>query len=205
MIGVAGETVLPRRVVPQPVPDLHPGGDCGACVLGGALGLGAAEVYSRLESKGITHKGEMQRLLRVAVWRGLADRMIETSAEFRGDSRHWPAFGAPAFMESLAWFNYVRMAIDAGYYGLAMVDFKRGGGPDTDHWVLICGARTEGAVSGKTITGEVLVSCSARSTAGRDEWVEARDFLRNRGGYDVLFVRPAPAPAASPEEGGDGR
>jgi len=29
------ETVLPRRVVPQPVPFIVEGGDCGACVLAG--------------------------------------------------------------------------------------------------------------------------------------------------------------------------
>ena len=94
-------------------------------------------------------------------------------------------------MEALAWFNYVRMGIDAGYYGLALVDFKRQGGPDTDHWVMLCGARTLPLPpDGGLIKGDVLVSCSARSSGMRDEWVDARDFLKHRGGYDVLFVRP---------------
>jgi hypothetical protein len=194
MIGAAGEKVLPRRVQPQPTPDIHLGGDCGACVLGGALGLTVPEVYSRFGSKGVTNPYEMKRLLRCASSLGLADRVIEEPADWNGDCRHWGAFGKPAFLNALEWFNHVRMAIDAGYYGLAMVDFKRGGGIDTDHWILICGARTEGSVVGKTLTGEVLVSCSARSSGMRDEWVEARDFLKNRGGYETLFLRPAGAP-----------
>lgn len=196
MIGAAGKVVLPRRVQPQPTPDIHPGGDCGACVIGGALGISVPEVYRRFQSTGVTSHYEMRRLLRCSVSEGLADRIIEEPCEWDSHGQHWRSFGLPAFMQSLPWFNQVRMAIDAGYYGLAQVDFSRRGltGPtlDTDHWVLLCGARTEGSVCGKTLTGEVLVSCSARSSAGRDEWVEARDFLTHRGGYDVLFVRPAP-------------
>lgn len=196
MIGAPGEIVLPRRVKPQPTPNIVAGGDCGPCVLGGALNLEVQEVYDRLVGKVRSlEKGEMQRLLRVAAMYGLADRFIEDAAEWRTFSswshRSW---GTPAWFESLAWFNYVRMAIDAGYYGLAMVNHARAGvdSHGTDHWVMICGARCFEIKSGDTITGEVLVSCSARSSGMRDEWVEARDFLQHRGGYDLLFVRPAP-------------
>lgn len=188
----AGETILPRRVHPQPTPNLVPGGDCGACVLAGALGMTPERVYDELvEKRTCIGHGEMCRLLRVAISRGLADRIIEEPAEWPG-SWSQRSFGRPAHLEHLPWISYVRMAIDAGYYGLAEVDFARGGGGtrvQTDHWVLIRGVRSEGHPVGKVMTGEVLVSCSARSTGGVDEWVEAVDFLKNRGGYNLLFVR----------------
>jgi hypothetical protein len=186
VIGAAGELVLRRRARTQPAPEITKGGDCGACALGGALGLEVADVYARFGSKGITNRGEMARCLRCASSHGLADRVIDTPAEW--PSNRWMAsFGWPAVHEYLCWFNQVRMAIDAGYYGLAMVDFDAKGGPDTNHWVLVCGARTKGAISGETLTGDVLISCSPRGA----RWVETREFLRTMGGYDVLFVRPA--------------
>jgi hypothetical protein len=192
MIGAAGESILERRAHAQPKPHIVALGDCGACVLGGALGISIERVYNELVGKRetISHH-EMRRLLRVAA-PGLADRLIEDPAEWRSaTAASMAAFGRPADYESLAWFNYVRMAVDAGYYGLAQVDFARQGGRARGgpaHWVLICGARTKGAVTGEVLTGEVLVSCSARNPAG--EWIEARTFLRDCGGYNVLFVRP---------------
>jgi hypothetical protein len=190
MMGIAGEIVLPREAKPQPHPEIHKGGDCGACALGGALGMEVAEVYRRFDSEGLTHAGEMARCIRCASSYELADRIIQDSAEWP-DALPWcKSFGRPAVLEYLAWFNYVRMAIDAGYYGLAQVNYdgsKIIGEYETNHWVLIRGARTDGAVTGKVMTGEVLVSCSAGRLNG---WHEAREFLKHRGGYDLLFVRP---------------
>lgn len=190
MIGTGGSLVLPRRVISQPTPELVAGGDCGACVLGGILGVSIEEAYKLKGKQEAIRRGEMARLLRVAISHGLADRMIEDAAQFQSNSRHWPSFGNPAHLESLAWFNYVRMAIDAGYYGIATVDINKSGGFDTNHWISICGARTHGAISGQAITGEILINCSARTTPDL-EWAEVREFLRLRGGYDLLFVRPS--------------
>lgn len=185
MIGEAGEIVLPRRSRPQPHPELRKGGDCGGCALGGALGLEVAEVYKAFDTEGITNGHEMARCLRCAAMYGHADRILDVHAEW--DYRTGcDAFGHPAYFQYLPWFNYIRMAIDAGYYGVAMVNYEGTGEPETNHWILVCGARTEGTVSGKTITGEVLVSCSVRG----EKWYEARHFLKQMGGYDTLLVRP---------------
>lgn len=185
MIGSAGESILSRRSLPQPHPEIHRGGDCGACALSGALGVSVETVYKAFDSTGITNRHEMSRILRCTVPE-FADRIIDTPAEwsvFTGCD----SFGFPASFAFVAWFNYVRMAIDAGYYGLAMIDFAENGGPDTNHWVLICGARTKGAVVNELITGEIFASCSVRG----EKWYDARDFLKRLGGYDILFVRPA--------------
>lgn len=185
MIGVAGEKILLRRAHPQPQPYIHQSGDCGACSFGGALEIAVKDVYQRFDTTGITNRHEMERCLRCSISYGLADRMLDVPAEWPA-TRYLHSFGSPAIHEYVAWFNYVRLAIDADYYGLAQVDFSGNGGPDTNHWVLICGARTEGPVSGKILTGEILVSCSVKG----EQWYESREFLRKMGGYDVLLIRP---------------
>lgn len=184
-MGAAGELVLPRRARRQPSPWICKGGDCGACALGGALDLDVADLYSRFSSEGITNRGEMGRCIRCASSYGFADRIIDTPAEWPA-CRYMHSFGSPAVHEGLCWFNHVRMAIDAGYYGVAMVDFEQKGGPETNHWVLIAGARTKGSVVGEVLTGDVLITCSVTG----ERWIEAREFLRTMGGYDALFVRP---------------
>ena len=86
------------------------------------------------------------------------------------------------------------MAIDGGYYGIASININ-GDGPcvDTDHIVLICGARersepnqyVEGA---KIIIQEILVSCSAHHPEG--QWYEVIDFLKKRGGFNCYLAKP---------------
>lgn len=194
--------VLPRRVIPQPTPGIVAGGDCGACVLGGTLGIAIERVYDELrEKRDSIHFSEMTRLLRVAVSRGLAAAVVDEPAiwlPYNASSGQY-AFGLQARDCAIAWFNCVRMALDGGYYGIAHVDHGRDvaskRGRETNHWVAIVGAR-ERFVPHPTMAGcgsyeqEVLVSCSARSTPA-EEWVDRNDFIRERGGLDVLFARPA--------------
>lgn len=194
--------VLPRRVTPQPTPGIVPGGDCGACVLGGLLGVSIERIYDELSGKRESiHYHEMSRLLRSVVSRDLAHASIDEPAIWLpfGTSSGMYSFGIQARDCAMAWFRYVRMALEAGYYGIAKVDFNRDltspRGRETNHWVGIVGARSfwkdHPTVPGaKTGVEEVLVSCSARSSAD-EEWVDRNDFLRERGGLDVLFVKPA--------------
>lgn len=196
------EVVLPRRVKPQPQPHVVSGGDCGACVFGGAFDLSVERVYDEFREKRVTiSQHEMSRMLRVAESHGLADRVIDRPVHFRpyDVGGGLAVFGEPAWLSAHEWHKYVQAMIDAGYYGLAQVDMQRKGldGHGSDHWVLICGARTgikwiyndKGLGSGDTIK-DVLVSCSAAQSGGYDEWVDATEFLRYRGGYNILFARP---------------
>ncbi|HLZ49115.1 MAG TPA: hypothetical protein VKP61_00050 [Candidatus Acidoferrum sp.] len=145
-----------------------------------------AEVYKAFDSTGITNVHEMARCLRCAAHFGQADRILDISAKW-GFRTGCDSFGHAAYFDYIPWFNYLRMAADAGYYGLAMVDFEGRGGPETNHWVLICGARTKGMRVNETITGEILTSCSVRG----ERWYEACEFLKKMGGYDTLLVRPS--------------
>ncbi len=192
------EIVLPLRVVPQPTPNLQEGGDCGACVLGGLLGREVAGIYKMFQGGTCKsfHWREMHDALLHSRAIGLLDRVITDVpcwlADFHPTLAAW---GLPSTSQSIAWFDYVTMAFDAGYYGLAMVDiFKKGySGAGTNHWVMLVGARHRREPfandSGARIYHELLVSCSSRTTPV-EEWVECTDFLAQRGGFNLLLARP---------------
>ena len=198
------EIALPRRVRPQCVPFMQNGGDCGACVLGGLLGLSIGETYESYNNGkiGSFHWSSMRDALWTAESRGILDRVIT-------DVPVWPwsinqpfcEWGMHAGFMSIAWFHYVSMAIEAGYYGLALVDIHKKGpfGGGTDHWVLVCGARVrrvpmENSKPDDThvdyrIDNEILISCSSTRTAD-EEWVGPGKFLTERGGFNLLLARP---------------
>lgn len=186
------ETVLPRRAVPQPHPMINARGDCAACCLAGVLGWSdIRRVYDEIQGGEV--RAPSWPCVRTNLWtaysKDLVDRIIDTVPI-------WPEIpaqmhrGMPATASALEWFAYVRMAVEAGYYGLAEIAFSRSSTDPTDHEVLICGARerreprSEGC---SVVIQEILVSCSASSPDGR--WVAVREFLR-WGGYNVLLVRP---------------
>lgn len=199
------EIVLPRRVVPQPTPFIVPGGDCGACVLAGVLGISIERVYDDLrEKRDSIHYSEMQRLLRVADSRGLARGYCDDPPIWIpfGASTGFFTFGLNSWHMTGAWFRYLTMAFEAGYYAIAGVNHEKAGpmSHGRDHWVLLCGARSRFEPRPCTCSdpncragsyeNEILVSCSSRATPD-EEWVTPHDFLRNRGGLDALLVRPA--------------
>lgn len=188
--------VLTRRVCPQPVPHLNPGGDCGACVLAGLLEWSIPDVYQRLLGGAVepVNRDDMRRALWSGYSLGLVDRIADDAPLCWEVYDPHRTFGSPAHLQGGPWFAYVRMALDAGYYGLAEVDHRRGGplGQGKDHWVLICGAReVPPPPPGGAVAQDVLVSCSSKSTPD-EEWVDARAFLRDRGGFNLLLARPTP-------------
>lgn len=192
------EIILPKRVVPQPQPHLNLGGDCGACVLGGLLGWEPYRIYSDLcDGKiGPINYHKMHECLRVLHGRGLLSRVLVDSPVWL---QSWmsmaAAWGPHSTIQSYNWFQYLQLGIDAGHYGIANVDTTRSGayGPGTNHWVLLCGVRHVRTQSpdGKfaTIDHEILVSCSSSSTPD-EEWVEVNDFLKDRGGFNVMLAKP---------------
>lgn len=189
------EIVLPRRVVPQPVPFISDGGDCGACALAGMAGLNHPQrIYDLFPKEaGITQEGDAPKGFS---WREI--RSILHSLKARGyfsdlmvDVPLWMPWGAdlhygPAgYMVSPQWFRYLKMALQAGYYAIANVVFDKTA-PEAlpDHVVLLTGARLRDGWS------EILVSCSSTRTPD-EEWIEVSKFLRTRGGYDIYLARPA--------------
>lgn len=194
---MSDEVVLPRRAVPQPRPAVCAGGDCGACCLGGLLGLPIPAVYHRLrkDAEAFTFHD-----MRQALWSagGMLDRIVEETPIWV--PCRWPRapWGIPGPDLVPHWFGYLRMAVDAGYYGLAEVHHAGGGYPEeTDHWVLLCGAReVEPPPGGGAILQQVLVSCPASSPEGR--WVDAGDLLLKHGAYSALLARPAPVAILPP-------
>jgi hypothetical protein len=199
MTDVRDEIILPLRTHPQPQPSIVSGGDCAACCFAGLCGIrpdkvyerifeGEAEAPSRVETEGFLHTARQLGLIR----------------RFVTDVPTWPvpdyymAFGPSGYVNFDKWFNYLWMAMEGGYYGLASVVFDKTGPegkipPDTDHVVLLCGAREvevpHPTLPSSRIVSEVLVSCSAKSSP-KEEWVPVREFLSQRGGYNVILVKP---------------
>jgi len=202
--------VLPRRVIKQPLPHINEGGDCGACVLNGLINLDGSErervakiyvSFCKSEPKSISQP----RMLDIL--QGLrSGGVIE---DFIHDVPIWPQprsmaqFGSPGWAMALEWYNYIQMALRAGYYGVAMVTSAgRGDRAELDHWVLICGFRQREIPNPHTrnskdpkmraatiITQEILISNS--SNHAKDErWIKTRDFLKRYGGYNAILVLP---------------
>lgn len=199
-VTIREEVVLPRRVVPQPDPAFVKGGDCGACVLAGLLDISVQRVYDEIYGghRDALSRPEYEQVLRRIEYGGWLDRTI-TDVPIWVQRRMNLPFGNVGHLSFPEWFSYVRMAVDAGYYGIASVVYGRTGvgtqvPPATDHVVLICGVRTVDVplerMPGTTrLDQEVLVSCSAKATPP-EEWVEVKEFLATRGGYNVMLVRP---------------
>lgn len=195
-----GEKVLPLRSARQPAPAINKGGDCGFCCVAGILQISVGEAYQffpKKEEDGSGNRGLSWYGMRELLWSLVTehqklDRIIDRVPFWMASS------GLRQFdmhCDNLAWFAYARMAIDAGYYGLASIRHD-GTGPlvDSDHWVLFCGARERRephptVQNASVIKQEILASCSATCPAGK--WVEPREYLRRHGGFNALWVRPA--------------
>ena len=188
------EVKLPLRVVPQPQPPFHPEGDCGACVLAGLLGVSVEEIYRR---KGETSPFCWLTLHRVAgeaLWNGELDRFVSRVP-------FWPSpdglrcFGDPGWLNNLEWFEYVRMGLDGGYYGLMNYSFD-GGGPlaTADHFVMVVGARERevpnpNAEGCSVVIKELLISDSSTKRPA-EHWEDHLQILKEHGGYNVMLARP---------------
>lgn len=188
---------LPLRVVKQPTPELNPGGDCGACVLAGLLGMSVEDVYATLHRQGKPYTfgwGDMEEALRRAYYDTKAiDRYVTRTPM-------WPAhdalraWGDASWSQQLEWRSWLRMAFDAGYYAFATVRHTpEPGAFETNHWVLYAGLRTswrDGSIAGsRSGSYELLVSDSSR-TKPHEEWFEMGEHLKGRGGFAVMLARP---------------
>lgn len=205
------EYKLSRRVVQQPLPQINDGGDCGACVLAGVLDIKGADssvIISKIyvtycESKAQSI-GPSQML--TILYDAQARNIIE---DFIHDVPIWQRpnsvsqFGSPGWAMASQWYKYIKMAIRAGYYGMAMITSRgKGNSGELDHWVLICGFRqreipnphTKNSKDPKmrtstTITREILISNSSIH-AKNERWIDVRIFLKNYGGYNAMLVLP---------------
>lgn len=189
------------RRVPNPIPWLATGGDCGPTAVCCALGWGperVPEIYRLAEQDppdGFTWH-EMRRLLDVLAWghRGevvdWTDRPVVPLPD-----RHYPgAFGYQTGDLEDAWSHQLRVHLEAGWAALTVVDHD-GRGPeiaDGDHWVVLAGIRADWVPTGrggKVLQRSVRVVSSSASDPG-DWWVETHEFLRRYGGFRVAYVRP---------------
>lgn len=194
------EVILPKRVVQNTVEPIAKGGDCVFCCLAGIMDCSISEAYLRCDNTEFKPASWscLSSYLHVLHRKGYIDRFITDVPFWLCDlyDGHM-TWGITSTNMSLAWFHYVQMSIDAGYYGLVSVNHKKEGYPShADHKQLVCGVRTrikwgqlpEGSKFGQHLN-ELLISDSSSSLPD-EEWVEVNDFLKQRGGYNIQLVRP---------------
>lgn len=163
---IVKQIILPNRPPKNPIPGIVDGGDCGACVLAGLLGISVPEAYE-LHCSGEYYGGSpipkqstfnYQSMIRTLEsltcdWRTDKPKPLEHVVTdiplFPFDYQYKVSglpFGFPSTMQYNAWQNYARALLSGGYYGIAMVynngfkgEIRHYG--ETDHWVMICGWR----------------------------------------------------------------
>lgn len=197
------ELVLQRRVPKNPTPHINAGGDCGACVLSALTGLPVRDVYkaARPDNPSSTDPFsfyEMRSALYALQKDDLIDNLNVDCPIWIEDVARYP-FGFSSWMMSIQWFNYIHLGLQAGYYAVCEVNMRGEEknpvrGLETDHWVLICGARLRwepcrSVTGAKTGHQEVLVRDSA-TCMPEERWVEKNDFLRRHGGFQAMLVKP---------------
>ena len=207
------ELLNPRvRVHPQPEPRIFPGGDCGACVLGGLLGIGVQEAYDFVGRRARENEArarhwpepftvqDMIGALVDAEHAGFLDRVNVSRPMWLYEIPHeQSSFGPIGARQVRGWVSYLTMALDAGYVAVARMDTEaRGSGPaETDHWVLINGIRTRWedhpTVAGARCGIEEIHVLNSSAKLPLESWMDVHDFLRDRGGFDLLLARKAPS------------
>lgn len=203
------ETTVPYRPVPQSRPPIVEGGDCGALVLAGLCGLEAEEIYKDYQKSenptGFTRDG-FERTLQKLKRDDQLDRVVKNMPLWLprkpNIALNW---GQPADHMDDQWWKYLRVGIDGGYAGLVMVRLRGDGrvapsGRYTmpDHWAMISGTRhldrkdEDGDTRSVTERRQILMCCSSTRTPDT-QWVSAKSFLGNYGGFNVILARPTDA------------
>jgi len=193
---IIDQKILPLAALPQPVPSIYKGGDCGACVLGGLL----LPDYHDVEVVYTICRGDVDSFAYTTMTNSLfharANGLIRDfihSVPTWGRPECFMQYGTTSWQVANEWFDYIKIAILAGYYGVASVDaFGKSG--EIDHWVLMKGFRIraipiKGHPKAKRISKDLLISNS--STQRPDlKWIPVARFLRKHGGYNAILVRP---------------
>lgn len=196
------EYVLPRMTVPQAGISIVKGGDCGALVLAGLTLKPATECYewSTKQADGSPQSYTLSSLEDAITALGCRDGwdvVTDFPVWMKDVHRGHTAFGFDGLTQAQMWGRYVRMAVQAGYYGVTTIAFQprdsssAAGYRDTNHCVMIRGWRFRwepiAAVPGaKRGVQEVFISCSVKGSY----WICVDTLLRDHGAFRVLLARP---------------
>lgn len=195
-MGKDRSVLLPYRSV-KPDQPIYPGGDCGACCLSSILNIPHQSVY---DLKGEVHPIRASEIIDMCenfdfLYNDAPPKMSRSS---RFIFRQVNSFGFPGYKNALNWWDNMRRFLSKGYVGMSQVAHNRDGHitGQTDHWVLIVGFKETwtpiysnegGKFLGSSRNDIVVISCSA--TGGLYE-EEKEEFLKFRGGYNTIYIKP---------------
>jgi hypothetical protein len=133
---------------------------------------------------------------------GRLDRLV-TKVPFWPSGDAMRIWGDTAQLQSTHWFEWLTMALEAGYYGL--MHYRMDGDPTQlpDHFVMVVGVRVwHDPIPGKvndagepnawTLRHELLISCSSTRTQA-EFWLGLNELFEKKGGFNVMLARPAAA------------
>lgn len=201
------EILLPITAVKNPLPPINPGGDCGPCALCAVLGWEqdrVGEIYRMAGQEQVHGLSliDMLRLLHDLQWRQELIEYADEPLMPRPDD-HFPwIWGYPGWTMVHAWFDALRLRLEAGWVGLTAIDFD-GLGPtewkdgslwlraERSHWVLLTGARARWEPKpegGASLLREVRVTDSSVQRPA-EWWCGDGELLRRYGGFRVIWLR----------------
>lgn len=187
--------LLPYRSV-KPSQPIYSGGDCGACCLSAILDIPHKNVY---DLKGKVEPIHASEIIEMCDKLGLLfnDAPPRMSRHSRFIFRQVYSFGYPAYENSINWWDKMKKFLSKGYVGMSQVAHKRDGHitGQTDHWVLIVGFKEtwtsindrDGKFIGRGRNDVLVISCSATGDLYEEE---KNDFLKFRGGYNTIYIKP---------------
>ncbi len=209
---------LPNKVPKNYEQSLNSGGDCGACVIAGLLGISIEQAYEYHKS-GTYHGGEPIPKIHSFCRSSMRDTLDNLQPKNHGLIEHvvkhapiFPLaahkelgmpFGLMGNLQFGAWTDYVRAMLSGGYYGIAQV-YNNGHNENslnehgmTNHWVMIKGWRMQWyrdpkdktSTSGGMAIEEICISNSSRNSE-HEQWIYVGDFLGLWGGFDAYWAKP---------------
>lgn len=191
------EKILPLRSKHKLPVSIVKNGDCTYCCIAGLLGVEIEKVYELCVQYGVTEKYEplthefgIPNLLGELIDKNWLNAFIDHVPFWPQQYLNIQSYGFQGHMFWKPWFDYISMAIDAGYYGLLSVNCYGTGGVN-DHTVLLKGYRTRW-VDNPNFKGSLVLHselCISDPNKEEDGWFLCETYLKNYGGYDVILVR----------------
>jgi hypothetical protein len=169
---------------------INPSGDCGPCCLAGVTGVSVDQIYKDFgRIDGMTYDCMYQMSWRYAV-NGLL-RCVSNdlpSLDSSAENPRWMTFGRPSWFNEYGWISNVSAKIIGGWIGIAMVNLwgKALEEEHANHWVLVVGCNNSESFKDRTVD----ISCPTRG----EFTIQSKDFLKNYGGYNVIWVKPLAIP-----------
>lgn len=169
------------RAIPQQ--GINSKGDCGQCCLAGITNKSVKEIYQiQGVIDGLTYFSMMSLIKKLGI-------KYNNKLPYLDDWRmneEWQTFGRPSYMLTQEWLENAYSRTLNGWIGLCGVNLNGKAIEEeiADHWVLLYKITYDPQKLYKE--KNVYISCPTKG----ERIFNAKDFLKNYGGYNTIWVKP---------------